>query len=46
MAGMGMDNCIAIAADAQGCMLADALEAAIVDAKVSTHITLHQTSCQ
>eukprot|EP00038_Savillea_parva_P023500 m.41201 g.41201 ORF g.41201 m.41201 type:complete len:515 (+) comp6096_c0_seq2:61-1605(+) len=33
MAGFGMDNCVSIAANVQGCMLADALEQAIVAAK-------------
>jgi len=33
MAGFGMDNCIAVAADVRGCMIPEALDAAIVEAK-------------
>lgn len=41
MAGFGMDNCLTIAADVKGCMIPDALEAAIVAAKVGLTVALN-----
>lgn len=41
MAGFGMDNCLTIAADVKGCMIPDALEAAIVAAKVGLTFALN-----